>query len=133
MFSIGSLPFDRESGRYPKLKKNTASHSCTIYARAASSVIRQFSKSLSAPFILFMSASSNYVYIQRRGYRIWCSSLRVEIRNNSDFLELLIWVEIGLGCLFLLFFFQPNFDNFLIELLQWNLACYYPTLVACLP
>jgi len=49
-----------------------------MFAPAASTVIRQFSKSFSTSF---MSASSNRVYIQRRGYEIECSLLRVEIRN----------------------------------------------------
>ena len=43
--------------------------------------------------IPFMSVSSNYVYIQRRGYRIECSLLWVKIRNTSVFMGLWILSE----------------------------------------
>ena len=35
-----------------------------------------------------MSVSSNYMYIQKRGYGIECRLLRVKIRNTSVFMGL---------------------------------------------
>ena len=71
----------------------------------------------------FMSPSSNYGYKQRRGYQKECRLIQFEIRNTSDFIELLILVEMGLGCLVSSFFLlpimvPPIFDIFLNELPQ---------------
>ena len=67
-----------DSGRCPKLKKDSlAELHYIIYAPAASTVIRQFSVIFDT--IAFMSASSSYVYIQKRGYRLECRLLPFEI------------------------------------------------------
>ena len=63
------------------------------YAPAACTVIRQFSVIFYA--IPFMSDSSDYVYIQRRGYEMEYRLVCVEIRYTSAFMEHWILAEMG--------------------------------------
>ena len=70
---------DRISGRFPQMKKGSPDV-LSINAPAASTVIRQFSRSFSMPFRSCQLHQTTCIH-KKRGYGIEGRLLRAEIRN----------------------------------------------------
>ena len=93
--TVASVSCDRVNGRCPKLKI-TAQQSCTLYAPAASTVIRQFPKSFSTSFRSWQRHQTTCIYKGEDTKLNACRLLRVDLRNStSDFMGLWILAEMG--------------------------------------